>query len=226
MRHPNHVDAPHHSELAEMQLGLFNDSILNTGKLKAIPELFTESFRDHNPLRRPLFLRASKGDCGDRNDIERFVSFLGRPNVEMHFSIEEMIASRDRIGYRLFGIGSILAPIAGGPSVDSIVSFAHEANSDASSIVLVLGRTSQGKPVRVLATLDESVLRSSDAGPSDTPPPPLVNQEVAAEIVYSSGLERSVPIAIEFQLTYNCTGLFHFQGPRFADRWGIQEFRA
>lgn len=78
--------------------------ILNRHDHTAISTIFSESFRDHDPLH----LNDTDGPrIGSVEDVYGLVRFLSNDTVDMHFVLERAFASSDHVAYRIFGQGFI-----------------------------------------------------------------------------------------------------------------------
>jgi hypothetical protein len=81
--------------------------VLNAGDVARVSSLFSERYRDHDPLNIPGFAVSTRNDWGTRDDVVRLCNALREPSVDVLFSIEDVFCSEDRIAYRVFGSGTV-----------------------------------------------------------------------------------------------------------------------
>lgn len=95
----------------------FVDKGLNGGQPDMVDELFSTSFRDHDPLQLPS--APPSAGMSTIRDVRAIIEFLARPEVDIVFHLEDVFGTGDRVGYRLFGQGTIElpegSPLVGGP---------------------------------------------------------------------------------------------------------------
>jgi hypothetical protein len=85
----------------------FVTDILNEHQGDNIGLYVTPSYRDHHPFRVPGVLEPLVPGFGTVRDVRAMVDFLSLPAVDCWFSLEDAFTSDDRIGYRLFGEGTV-----------------------------------------------------------------------------------------------------------------------
>jgi hypothetical protein len=88
-------------------------AVLNGGDSASIPRLFSENYRDHDPPVIPALGLAPTPGWGTRRDIQMLCKALHRPGVDLVFVLEDVFQAGDRIGYRMFGSGSLLRGTSG-----------------------------------------------------------------------------------------------------------------
>jgi len=85
----------------------FVDTILNGHDGLRIPDIFSPSYRDHDPLSIPSIGLGAGPQAGTVAELQRLVGFLALESVDIQFVIEDLFSHGDRAAYRLFGQGTV-----------------------------------------------------------------------------------------------------------------------
>lgn len=90
----------------------FVDDGLNGHRLEVLDTIFSPAYRDHDPLRVPIAGREpTAGWAGTTRDVQVVIEFLAQASVDIAFHLADLFGSDDRVGYRLYGEGTMaLAP--------------------------------------------------------------------------------------------------------------------
>jgi hypothetical protein len=93
----------------------FVDDCLNGHRRDAVETIFSPAYRDHHPLRVPVAgEEPAAGWAGTTRDVQVVIDFLAQDSVDIAFVLEDVFGTDDRVGYRLFGEGTLaLAPSSG-----------------------------------------------------------------------------------------------------------------
>lgn len=82
------------------------DQVLNDRDIAAVSELFSETYRDHDPLSIPGVIGSPQ--IAGRSHIEQQSALLCSSGVDMYFTLEDVFnGGSDRAAYRLFGEGTV-----------------------------------------------------------------------------------------------------------------------
>ncbi len=84
----------------------FYDEVLNDGVTTALEELAVDDYLEHDPL---------PGQAAGRPGLEQRVTML-RTGLAPHFTIEDMVAERDRVAVRWTQSGTHVADFLGIPA--------------------------------------------------------------------------------------------------------------
>jgi hypothetical protein len=84
----------------------FVDEALNGCDLSVLREVLSTRFRDHDPVRLPGQVDGP-ASFGSIRHVESLVEFLAQPTVDIAFVLEDLFGAGGRVGYRLFGQGTI-----------------------------------------------------------------------------------------------------------------------
>jgi hypothetical protein len=101
------------------------EGVLNERRIEDVSNLFAPGFRDNDPLCIPGLLQPDSGTYGTREDVRRLVGLLTAPGVDVRFVCEDVFGYEDRVGFRIFGQGTI-------PLARSRDLLSQEANSHGS----------------------------------------------------------------------------------------------
>lgn len=105
----------------------FVEDGLNGHRLDAVDAIFSSAYRDHDPLRVPVAgEEPTLGWAGTTRDLRVVIEFLAQESVDIAFHLEDVFGCEDRVGYRLYGEGTMALAIGsqllraaarGGPEV-------------------------------------------------------------------------------------------------------------
>jgi hypothetical protein len=93
-------------EVAQVELAkAFVNDVLGGHDLTVLENIFAGSYRDNDPLPLP----SGRGAQGLMY-IRSLVEFLANEDVDVSFVLEDVVSSRGKFAYRLFGQGTITVP--------------------------------------------------------------------------------------------------------------------
>ena len=86
----------------------FVDQVLNGHQRDVVDGLFHVGYKDFDPIRIPGY---EPRPIQNKEYVHALCVFLATPEIDIHFTIEDLFGEEDRVAYRLFGEGLLPAEV-------------------------------------------------------------------------------------------------------------------